>query len=163
MRARHLGAAAVALPMLALLTGCTVPTTGLLAFTRTDAGVIRAEIRMCEGHVDGVSVYIDDAHSYDVDLPEPVAGDDHNPGHVTGAGGMDLPDLEDWLRPRTTYYSYAGSNDHEHAADGPELTAKKLAKLEPGQYLALAHQDYATHAMTAGQFAAEADAFCATG
>lgn len=38
--------------MLALLTGCTVPKTGLLAFARTDAGVIRAEIRMCEGQVD---------------------------------------------------------------------------------------------------------------
>lgn len=45
--------------VLVLLTGCSVPTTGVTGIARSEEGGLRAVVSSCDGHVDGVTISFD--------------------------------------------------------------------------------------------------------
>ncbi|MBO0922090.1 hypothetical protein J1G42_14795 [Cellulomonas sp. zg-ZUI222] len=129
--------AATALPAtlaLALLGACTVPPGGTIALGRTAEGEVVAYVRMCEGFIDGVTVYRPDAEGQPVvarwDADEPVTRD----ADVVLAGGG-----EGWVAPTAPQDErlsvYGWTDDASWSADGPDVTLAELSALAPGEVL----------------------------
>jgi len=119
------------------LSGCTVEQTGVIALTRNATGTVVADIHMCRGHVDGVTVYTytstgasDGSDTQEVgtwDLPVPT----------TASAQLALTGLDDALPADTAEADiYAWSTDNSSQADGAPFTSQELADMHAGQYWA---------------------------
>lgn len=147
MRALRVVAIVVAV---AALSGCSVPVRGMLGFMQTEDGKIQAIVKMCEGSVDRLKLYVGggpDQMHWEFDAP------------VADIGTVDLIGIDE-LRGESTYDSYAWSTRDESMANGPRLTLDLLDSLEPGQILAPGGAPSYSSVMTEDEFEAQADAVC---
>lgn len=112
--------------LLVLLTACSVPVRGIIGFSRADDGEISVQVKMCEGSIDGLSIYSSNSDKLRWTF-DPALGD---------SGSMTLHRIEE-LDPDLTYSSYGWSTTNDISANGPRLTVAVLESLEPGQILSV--------------------------
>ncbi len=126
------------LGLVLLLAGCGAPTGGQTAVGVDQNGSPVAYVVMCEGHIDGLTLYHGDNDRSvtvaDVDAPAPV----------TTTAQVDLADPTDGWRVRTplaalvdgtVYAMYGGSLDNSSSSAHVQFTTDQLAALRPGQVL----------------------------
>jgi len=149
---RRLVGVSIAVAMLALLIGCTVPQHGRTGYTRDAHGTLTVVIQMCGGHqVDGIEVFVDDRDAISHELKHAVRDFDMEA----------LPGLELKIKPDLTYYTYAGSSTGDATAPGPDLSRDVLNSLVAGQVLAPSEDDVnKTEMMTVDAFRAQVKRQC---
>lgn len=131
-----------ALGALFALTGCTVPAVGLTGVGLASDGGVVGYLAVCEEHIDGVTLYMDDRSG--------PWGDGQDAGRwasrvpVTASANWALsgtsPDwttelaLED-LRPDQPYVMYGWTRDDSSSTAPVNFTLKDLQGLKPGRVL----------------------------
>lgn len=144
-----------------LLTGCSVPSTGIPGIARGEDGGLSAVVSMCDGHVDGVTIYFNP----DEDSGESTTvGDWEYASPVTQAGSVVLsPDPQSLMRQSVDYSVYSWSRDNTSSAYGMQFTLTDLTDLAPGEVLS---QDYRENAppgavaLSAAEFAESVESYC---
>ena len=136
------------------LSGCTVPSGGVLGFERLADGTVSAVVQMCKGGVDGVTIYVSDSD---------VLGEWEFDEHVTDEGSVPLgAGVEASIDPAKEYSSYAWSDDNSWSAHGPGLTQADILALPVGSVWAPAFdEDYSSRAYTRAEFDSIVDGYCA--
>lgn len=129
---RHpVAVAALTVATLALLSACSPPVTGAVAFT-VDGGRLVAIVHMCEGTADEFQI-----------IPEGDVSDGYFERQfwdlpADGGGGeyrLDIGDSADFtasLDPDVSYSTSAEPDDGSRSARGPNITAADLAALTDG-------------------------------
>jgi hypothetical protein len=151
---RKILGATLAVLIVGLLTSCGVPTGGAVGFTVDAAGRPVLLIQMCEGQVDGATVYFssdDEAPSESGTSTE--LGRWESATAVTdfarvtlaqpGPGWRTLQALRP-LDAGVTYSAYGWSTDNRWSAAHFDFTTGDLAKLAPGSVLYPAFDDGGT-------------------
>jgi hypothetical protein len=137
---RPLGGLATGTLVVALLSGCSVPYGAILALGMAPDGDIVAHLQICEGHIDGVSVFR--ADEGDISKPSGV-WDAATPVLDTAAWSLVDP-RDGWtastplapLEPGVQYDIYGWTVDNSWSAIGPSpFTVDDLRQLQPGQVL----------------------------
>lgn len=117
-------------------TGCTVEAGGVVGLTATPDSAPVAVLAVCEGYIDGLTLY-------DVDAGDdaPTSGSWRHQGRLAGQVSLDLerPGPE-WvteqvlqpLLPGKRYRLYGWTEKNRWSADGPHITAEDLQALRPG-------------------------------
>lgn len=132
----------------ATLSGCGVEIGGIVGMTVDDAGRPVAVVQMCEGHIDGATLYL----SRDDNETEHFGRWEVSPP-VTGFSQFDLAAggngwrLVGTLKPRdpaTRYMIYGWSNDSSRSAAHLEFSEQDLKGLRPGTVLAPSVDDFDT-------------------
>lgn len=124
---------AVAAAAVLVTAGCTVPQVGDVGIGVDDKGDPVGYLQVCQDHIDGTTIYIDDAHTYGSWTASPA---------VTGPSTWSLKDPSGvWkaedplhkLKPRTTYTMYGWTTDSSSSAAAVDFTIEQLAAMKPGQ------------------------------
>lgn len=115
---------------LALLTSCSPPVTGAIAFT-VDHGRLVAVVHMCEGTADELQIIpegdVRDGYFERKFWPLPEADD--------AESRIDIGDAAEFvaaLDPEVSYSTSAEPDDDSRSARGPNLTAAELGALTDG-------------------------------
>ncbi|MEU4290576.1 hypothetical protein AB0E63_20310 [Kribbella sp. NPDC026596] len=141
---RRLGICAAMATCLAGLAGCGVPAGGALGVTVDAAGNPAIVVQMCEGHIDGATLYLPDP---DPDR-EPPRDEDVGQWEVSPAvdgfsqfsfaeGGNGWR-LVGTLKPRdlaTRYTIYGWTKDNSWSAAHLDFSQQDLKTLKPGTVL----------------------------
>ncbi|MFJ2739526.1 hypothetical protein ACIO3O_07650 [Streptomyces sp. NPDC087440] len=126
------------LPLLALLTGCTVPVSGLTGVTVGRDGRPMGVVQSCEAPMDQVLLYVP---AKDPEAPpEATWRRSGTPtefatwplsGEATGDWAAQRPPKP--LTPHVTYALYGATEDSSWSTLPVEFTPEDLAALKPGQ------------------------------
>lgn len=136
-RLSRLAGAVVFVTAVTATAGCTVPSGGAIALGLDTGSQPIAYVQMCEGGIDGLTVYEDTGHGTSRTMGEWDA-----PRRVGTSATVPLAaPPADWtverpltgLDPATSYHVYGWTNDNSGSANGPDFTLDDLAALEPGQ------------------------------
>ncbi|MFB6720411.1 hypothetical protein ACFCV3_09640 [Kribbella sp. NPDC056345] len=140
---RWVGISLVVTMGMGTLTSCGVPGGGVFGMLADGTAVVQ----MCEGHIDGATLYLPDP-----DVPEGQAPNDETFGRwvadpaVSGFSQFSLKDggngwqLDGRLKPRDPakrYTIYGWTNDNSWSASHLEFSQDELAKLKPGELVSL--------------------------
>jgi hypothetical protein len=128
------------------LAGCTVPAGGAVGMTVDANGQPMAVVQMCEGHIDGTTVYISDddpekVQTLGVWRVEPALTGFSQFSFATGGDGWQVDQA---FKPRdeaTTYSIYGWSDDNSWSASHFHFSQADLAKLQAGKVLYSAFDD----------------------
>lgn len=130
-------AALVAL-FLPLLSACTVPIGGAVAIGTAADGDLVAHVHMCEGRVDGATLYRSDVEGTPTvaswDVAEAVT-DTARFSLDRGGDGWTVTTPMPALEPEARYHLYARTKDGSWSAQGPDFTLAELQALGPGEVL----------------------------
>jgi hypothetical protein len=124
--------------------GCTVPLAGEVAIGLSPAGTPAVAVAVCDHHIDGVSVARDDD-----DDASKLAELHFEPALATGIsqwslvsdsagdpGKLSTPLDMSAISSTTKLLPWGWTDDDSYSLDGPTFTARDLAALEPGQFIA---------------------------
>lgn len=131
------------------LTGCSVPSHGWVGLLRGEGESLIAVVQMCEESVDGATIYTGDgAGEQTIALAEFGTP-------VTDTGAVELATLEN-LDTEVTHRVYGWTDSATSSADGPDFTRDDIARVEPGNVLAidLYADDYTARSFTREAFEA---------
>ncbi|NUR96099.1 MAG: hypothetical protein HOV67_12680 [Kribbellaceae bacterium] len=139
---RWVGVATAAVVGAPALTGCTVPPGGVMGLTVDANGDLLAVVQMCEGQIDGATLYLPSDSEIVADektigrweVSPPVAGFSEF-SLAKGGNGWRLAQPLQRRDPAKRYTIYAWSNANDWSADGPEFTAAEVAGLHPSDVL----------------------------
>jgi hypothetical protein len=135
-----------ALGALFALTGCTVPAVGLTGVGLASDGGIVGYLAVCEEHIDGVTLYIDDQSG----LSGQDAGRWSSRVPITASANWSLSGTsQDWitelalqnLRPDQPYALYGWTRDDSSSTASVSFTLRDLQGLKPGQVLFIGGYD----------------------
>jgi hypothetical protein len=130
----------------ASLSGCGVPAGGVLGVTIDAAGKPEIVVQMCEGHIDGATMYLPDPDPDRVTPQNEEFGRWEVSPAVAGfsqfslAGGGNGWRLVGTLKPRTPetrYTIYGWSNDNSWSAAHLDFSQRDLDALRPGSVLTI--------------------------
>ena len=116
---------------------CSVASGGAIALGLDTSGQPVAYVQMCEGGIDGLTVY----ESTGVGASRTL-GEWEAPGRVSTSATVPLATPPaGWtvqhplagLDPATSYHVYGWTNDNSWSATGPDFTLADLDALDPGQ------------------------------
>jgi hypothetical protein len=129
------------------LAGCSVPSGAVIGLSRALDGGLVAHLQVCQGHIDGATLYsgAEDSASQtlgDWDAGRAITDSGSWSLRNGGAGWTVTTPLAD-LKPDTEYELYGWTNDNSWSATGPQgFTVEELDRLEPNQVL-LWNEDWA--------------------
>jgi hypothetical protein len=146
---RGVRVAVVSVLILVGLTACTVPVRGIIGFTRADDGEISVVVKLCDGSIDGLSIYSANADKLRWTF-DPAIDD---------SGSMTLDGIDE-LDPDLTYDSYGWSTNNNTSASGPRLTVALLESIEPGQVLSVGAAPRYSSVVTPDEFDRQAAEYC---
>ena len=113
-----------------LLAGCTVETGGAVGLTVTGAGEVAAVLVVCQGYLDGVTVYRDD------DSDGPSVGEWDAETRITDTATIPLTEapldsaLEQLgIEDRAAYLIYGWTEDNRWSANHERFTAADVLAL----------------------------------
>ena len=141
-----LGICVVTAGGLAILSGCGVPGGGVLGVTVDAGGQPVIVVQMCEGHIDGATMYLED--------PDPDRETPHNEDFgkwevspaVDGFSQFSLAEggngwrLVGALKPRdpaTKYTIYGWTKDNRWSAAHLDFSQRDVDALQPGTVLTI--------------------------
>ncbi|MBT2495685.1 hypothetical protein J7E45_08695 [Microbacterium sp. ISL-59] len=139
MKPRHVAAALLLLPMLAL-AACTPGATGTLGLLRQDDGSLDVLVRLCHGSVDLLTLRAINSYPPNVDS---ASGDDGGwrnvddkefslPTPIVGDAEIALPFREQALGSDVLFHLTAFGDKGENAVSG-HFAASELADVQPGE------------------------------
>lgn len=119
---------------LAGLTSCTVPPGGVVGVTVDAQGAAVIVVQMCEGHIDGATLYRDDKTFGKWEVSSPVTGFSQFALDTGGNGWAVVGELEA-RDPEQQYTIYGWSNDSSWSATHLDFSDRDLSGLKPGTVL----------------------------
>jgi hypothetical protein len=116
-----------------LTAGCTVPESAVAGIGVDTQGNPVGYLKVCHEHIDGATVYIDDAHTFGSweSAPSATGFATWSLATPSGTWKVDAPLAK--LKPRTTYNLYGWTNDNSSSAAAVSFTLEDLAVMKPGQ------------------------------
>jgi hypothetical protein len=138
------GAAIAAASGALVLTGCTVPSGGVVGVTVDAQGNPVIVVQMCEGHIDGATMYKPDPDPDRMPPQDEIMGRWEVAAPVTGfsqfqldtgGNGWAVVDTLVGRDPRTPYTIYGWSNDNSWSASHLSFSDRELDDLQPGTVL----------------------------
>ncbi|MFI7065037.1 hypothetical protein ACIBL3_28870 [Kribbella sp. NPDC050124] len=141
---RWVGIAVAAAGSVLMLAGCTVPPGGVVGVSVDAAGKPVFVVQMCEGHVDGASLYLPDpdpdrAPPQDQDMGtwevSPALTGFAQFSAETGGNGWRVSGTVRPRDPEARYRIYAWTHDNSWSADGPEFSERDLQAVQPGKLI----------------------------
>lgn len=133
-RSSFAGAVGV-LVAVAATAGCSVRSGGAIALGIDTDGQPVAYVHMCEGHIDGMTLYDSDAGEQKLGTwvaPSPVTSSATVPLVAPPDGWKVTTPLAE-LQAGVAYSFYGWTGDNSWAAWGPDVTAGDLAALHAGE------------------------------
>ncbi len=124
---------------LVALTGCGVDGSGVVGVTVDAAGNPVVVVQMCEGHINGATLYRDDTTLGKWQVSSPVTGFSQFDLDSGGNGWAVVGDLER-RDPEQRYTIYGWSNDNKWSASHLEFSDRELSGLKPGTVLVPEHE-----------------------
>ncbi|GIG22028.1 hypothetical protein Cch01nite_27520 [Cellulomonas chitinilytica] len=126
------------------LSGCTVEGGAIAGVGVDDQGRPVGYLQVCEGHIDGATVYHSvepDPDADSVSNPSVSDGSWDAPSAVSESATWSLAAPDDWrtqtplspLEPGVEYSLYGWTNDNSWSAIDVPFTVDDLAGMEPGQ------------------------------
>lgn len=116
-----------------LASGCTVGRGAVAGMGVDSDGNPVGYLQVCHDHIDGATIYIDDAHEFGSWESSPAATGFATWSMTDPSGTWTATDPLDRLRPRTTYVMYGWTSDNSSSAASVEFTIEELASMKPGQ------------------------------
>ncbi|MEV6892448.1 hypothetical protein [Kribbella sp. NPDC051137] len=141
---RWVGATAAAVAGALELTGCGVPAGGVIGVTVDATGAPQIVVQMCEGHIDGATLYLPDPDADRQPPQDRTMGRWEASGPVTGFSQFSLDSGGNgWAvsgelvgrAPGTRYTIYGWSRDSSWSAMHLEFSERDLKQLHPGTVL----------------------------
>ncbi|MEI8409649.1 MULTISPECIES: hypothetical protein [unclassified Kribbella] len=130
----------MSLAAIACLAGCGVPAGGLVGVTVDAAGNPVIVVQMCEGHIDGATLYRFSEEPDDEEVlgrwevSSPVSGFSQFDLDTGGNGWAVVGELEA-RDPQQRYTIYGWSNDNSWSAAHLTFSDRELSGLKPGTVL----------------------------
>lgn len=137
------------------LTGCSVPSNGWMGLLRSESDSLFAVVQMCDESVDGATIY-------KVSGPgEQTTARAHFGNPVSDTGAAEIATLED-LDAEKEYRLYGWTDANTSSAAGPNFTRNDVARLDPGEMLAidLDADEYTTRTVSPEDFKAMVLSHC---
>lgn len=137
------GVALAAVAALLGIAGCGVPAGGVIGLTMDSNGEVVAVVQMCEGHIDGATVYLADTSGAETPNDQILGRWEVTPA-ATGFSRFGLANGGDGWRPvgalvprdpDTRYTIYGWSKDNSWSAMHLDFSDRELAALQPGTVL----------------------------
>lgn len=124
---------------LAALSGCGVEAGGVVGMTVDDAGKPVAVVQMCEGHIDGATLFLsrggpDEEEFGEWEVSPPVTGFSQF-SLTAGGDGWRLVGTLKPRDPQTRYTIYGWTNDNSWSATHLDFSEQDLTGLRPGTVL----------------------------
>ncbi|MFK4088299.1 hypothetical protein ACI2LF_29570 [Kribbella sp. NPDC020789] len=129
------------------LTSCTVPSGGVFGMMGDGTAVVQ----MCDGHIDGATLYLPDPNPPELGEPkDEIIGRWTADPAVSGFSQFSVTEGgPGWQRngrlkprdPAKRYTLYGWSDDNNWSAMGVDFTLDELAKLKPGELVAMSTDD----------------------
>ncbi|WP_405071096.1 hypothetical protein OG558_16770 [Kribbella sp. NBC_01510] len=116
------------------LTSCTVAPGGVVGVTVDAQGAAVIVVQMCEGHIDGATLYRDDKTLGKWEVSSPVTGFSQFTLDSGGNGWAVVGELEG-RDPEQQYTIYGWSNDNSWSANHLDFSDRDLSGLKPGTVL----------------------------
>jgi hypothetical protein len=116
------------------LTACTVPPGGVVGVTVDAQGKPVIVVQMCEGHIDGATMYREDETFGKWEVSSPVTGFSQFDLDTGGNGWAVVGDLVG-RDPKLRYTIYGWSKDNSRSANHLDFSEQELAELKPGTVL----------------------------
>ncbi|WP_350278865.1 hypothetical protein [Kribbella sp. HUAS MG21] len=138
---KWVGAAAAAVVGTSSLTGCGVPSGGILGVMVDGRGEPSIVVQMCEGHIDGATLYLEDPDPDRMPAQHKTMGTWEVSPPVTGFSQFFLDTGGNGWRvagtlmprePETRYTIYGWSKDNSWSASHLSFSEHELANLGPG-------------------------------
>jgi hypothetical protein len=123
------------------LSGCTVPPGGIVGVTVDAQGKPVIVVQMCEGHIDGATLYLPDPDPDRIPPQDKTMGSWEVASPVTGfsqfrldaaGNGWRLVSTLEPRDPETRYSIYGWSKDNSWSANHLHFSERELVGLEPG-------------------------------
>jgi hypothetical protein len=133
---KKMGAYLAVAGCLAAVSGCTVPTGGVIGVTVDAEGKAVVVVQMCEGHIDGATMHRDDETFGRWEVSSPVTGFSQF-DLETGGNGWAVADELVGRDSELRYTIYGWSNDNNWSATSVEFSNRDLAEQKPGSVLVL--------------------------
>lgn len=124
---------AVAAATVLLTAGCTVPQVGDVGIGVDDKGNPVGYLQVCQEHIDGTTIYIDDAHTFGSWTASPPVSGFSTWSLKDPSGVWTAEDPLHKLKPRTTYTMDGWTTDNSSSASAVDFTVEQLAAMKPGQ------------------------------
>ena len=124
---------AVAAAAVLLTAGCTVPQVGDMGIGVDDKGNPVGYLQVCHDHIDGATIYIDDAHTFGSWSATPAVSGFSTWSPTDPSGVWKVDDPLHQLKPRTRYTMYGWTTDNSSSAASVDFTVGELAAMKPGQ------------------------------
>lgn len=125
------------------LTSCGVPGGGVFGMLADGTAVVQ----MCEGHIDGATLYLSDPHVPEGEEPhdeifgkwvvDPAAAGFSQFSLKDGGNGWQLNGRLKPRDPKKRYTIYGWTYDNSWSAAHLEFSLDELAKLKPGELVSL--------------------------
>jgi hypothetical protein len=129
------------LALAVVLTACGPPSAGVMGVTVDASGRPVGVLEICEGHIDGASLYetsVDESAQPDprhlgdwVVAPAVTSSSRLDLTRPAGAWQIETPLAT--LQPGTSYTLYGWTHDNSWSAAGVEFSPEDLKQLRPGQ------------------------------
>ncbi|MFG1814416.1 hypothetical protein ACGFIF_11665 [Kribbella sp. NPDC049174] len=132
---RWVGTGLAAISCLAAVVGCGVPTGGVVGVTVDAAGRPVVVVQMCEGHIDGATMYLPDDEEFGRWEVSPPVTDFSQFSLTDGGNGWRLVGSLKPREPETRYVIYGWSNDSSWSATHLEFSERDLEDLQAGTVL----------------------------
>ncbi len=136
------GLCAVVIAALLLTSACTVETGGSVGLTRDAEGHLLAVVVVCQGYIDGLTLYRDDTSNPDSrsnDRGEwvsdsPIKTEASLDLSAPGPGWTSVKSLEP-LDPAQEFRIYGWTHKNRWSAGGPTFRVSDIARLDRGHIL----------------------------
>ncbi|MFF1816987.1 hypothetical protein ACFVWG_06810 [Kribbella sp. NPDC058245] len=125
------------------LTGCGVPAGGVFGMLADGTAVVQ----MCEGQIDGATLYLPDPHVSEGEEPhdetigkwiaDPAVSGFSQFSLAKGGNGWTPNGRLKPRDPKKRYSIYGWSYDNKWSAAGIDFSLEELAKLKPGELVSL--------------------------